>query len=131
MIRILTRGFFLTCTEKTFLFCTHMYIYITQAGMYSYLERLSLVHGGEFPSSQVPCLKSTALVPLAFASPSAAASCQQCIYFYIQITFTSPILLSGTLLSMEFYGSSALLYIWQFSQTLLLMAKVLHDCTFF
>jgi hypothetical protein len=34
-----------------------------------YLERWSPVHGGEYPSSQVPCLKSTAFMPLALLSP--------------------------------------------------------------
>jgi hypothetical protein len=34
-----------------------------------YLERRSPVHGGEFPSSQIPCLKSLPLYPLALPAP--------------------------------------------------------------
>jgi hypothetical protein len=34
-----------------------------------YLERQAPVHGGEFPSSQVPSLEPTACMPLALRSP--------------------------------------------------------------
>jgi hypothetical protein len=47
-----------------------------------YLERQSLVKDGKFPSFQIPCLKSTALVPLAFPSPGAPASRQKDIYLH-------------------------------------------------
>ncbi len=42
-----------------------------------YLERWSLVHGGGFPSSQVPCLESTAFAPLSLPSPPSPASRQE------------------------------------------------------
>jgi hypothetical protein len=50
------------------------------------------------PSYQAPCLKSTALVPLAFPSLPAPASLTYVDHFflYIKTTLTSPILLSGT-----------------------------------
>jgi hypothetical protein len=35
-----------------------------QKKKYPYLEKLSLIHGGESPSSVAPCLKSTALQAL-------------------------------------------------------------------
>jgi hypothetical protein len=48
---------------------------------YPYLERQSaLVFFGEFPFSQVPCLKSTVFVPLALPSATSPASRQKDIY---------------------------------------------------
>jgi hypothetical protein len=87
MVRILTRVLFLTCRESSFLFCTHKQ---SPAGAYLlkerkknyYLERRSLVHGGEFPFSQVPCLKTTAFAPLALPSPLAPTSHQKDIYLH-------------------------------------------------
>jgi hypothetical protein len=49
------------------------------------------------PSTQVHCLKSTALALLAFPSPATPARRRQSIYFFIQRqNLTTPILLSGT-----------------------------------
>ncbi len=61
---------------------------------YPYLEGRSPVHGGEFPSSQVPCLKSTAFAPLALPSPTAPASRQK-TFIYIQTTLKCLLLLLG------------------------------------
>jgi hypothetical protein len=50
---------------------------------YPFLERQSaLVFGGEFPSSQVPCLKSTVFVPLALPSATSPASRKKGIYLH-------------------------------------------------
>ncbi len=46
------------------------------------MERQSLDHGGEFPSSQVPCLKSSSFAPLALPSHIAPASRGQDIYLH-------------------------------------------------
>ncbi len=50
--------------------------------IYPSLERQSLDHCGDFPSSQVPYLKSTAFVLLALSSPPAPASRQKDIYLH-------------------------------------------------
>jgi hypothetical protein len=49
-------------------------------------------HGGEFPSSLVFCLKSTAFKPLALLSPPHLFSCQQYIYLHTDdITMPDPL----------------------------------------
>jgi hypothetical protein len=63
----------------------------------SYLERHSPIHGGEFPSSQVPCLKSTAFIPLALPSPPHPLPAKKDIYLHTD-DITCPLLLSGTIL---------------------------------
>jgi hypothetical protein len=50
------------------------------------------------PSSQVPCLKSTALAPLAFSITSRTSFPPIEHLFYVKTTLTSPILLSDTLI---------------------------------
>jgi hypothetical protein len=62
-----------------------------------YLERRSLVHGGEFPSSQVPCLKSTAFMPLALPSPLHPLPAKR-TFIYTQMMLRCLLLLSGTVL---------------------------------
>ncbi len=66
-IRILTRGLFWTCIHnmKNKSGC----IMLKEKKKLPCLERWSPVHGGEFPSSQVPCLNSTAFMPPALPSP--------------------------------------------------------------
>jgi hypothetical protein len=52
---------------------------------YPYLERRSLVHAANFLSSEVPCLKSTALVLLEFPSLTPPpAPCQKDIYLHTE-----------------------------------------------
>jgi hypothetical protein len=90
IIQILTRGLFLTCTDNSFYFAhtnnherAHSYLKKEKKeGKYPYLEGRSLVHGGNFPFSQVPCLKSIALAPLALPSPPVPASRQKDIYLH-------------------------------------------------
>jgi hypothetical protein len=60
-----------------------------------YLERRSPVHGGEFTSSQVPCLMSTDFMPLALPSPSHPLPAKK-TFIYTQTTLTCQLLLSGT-----------------------------------
>jgi hypothetical protein len=86
MIQIQMCGLFLTCTDNSF-YSSHIYnkskrVHFCLKEKYSYLEKQSLVHGGEFPSSQVPCLKLTALAALALPSPPAPASRQEKIYLH-------------------------------------------------
>jgi hypothetical protein len=100
MIRLSAHGLFLTC-ELFFLFCTHIHrlkqVRICLKGKLSYLERRSLVHGGKFPSSQVPCLKWTALALLTLPSPPRIRFPPTEHLFYKQTTLTSPMLLSDTI----------------------------------
>ncbi len=56
-----------------------MFIYVREK-IYPYLKRRSPAHGGESPSSLVPCLKSTVFMPLALPSPPHLLSRQQDIY---------------------------------------------------
>jgi hypothetical protein len=90
MFQIPKRGLFFNHTENPFLFCTYKqsagaFFFLTKKRKelkYPYLEGRSLDHGGEFPSSQVPYLKSTAVAPLALPSPPAPASSQKDIYLH-------------------------------------------------
>ncbi len=85
MIWILTRGLFLTCTESPVLLSAHNTKNKSGCVMLKekclYLETRSPVHGEEFPSSQVPCLKSTAFMPLTLTP--APASRQKKIHLHI------------------------------------------------
>jgi hypothetical protein len=56
-----------------------------------YLERRSPVHGGEFRSSQVPCLISTDFMPLALPSPSHPLPAKR-TFIYTQTTLTCQLL---------------------------------------
>ncbi len=47
-----------------------------------YLERQSPFHGGEFPSSQVPFLKSTAFMPLTLPSSLHPLPAKKDIYLH-------------------------------------------------
>jgi hypothetical protein len=59
------------------------------------LEMRSPVQGGEYPSSQVPCLKTTAFKPLALPSPPHPLPTKR-TFIYTQTTLTCPLLLLGT-----------------------------------
>ncbi len=97
MVRIPMRGLFLTCTENSFSFWTH--IKIKQVRIYyllkeiTYLERWFLFRGANSPSSHVPCLKSTALAPLRFLTPCTCFSHTEHLFLYTKTTFTSVVLL--------------------------------------
>jgi hypothetical protein len=64
---------------------------------YPYLERRSLVHAANFLSSEVPCLKSTALVLLEFPSLTPHLLLVKKTFIYIQKTLTYPLLPFGTI----------------------------------
>jgi hypothetical protein len=96
MFWIPMRGLFLSCTENSFLFCTHIK---NKADAYlkevSYLERRSLVRR-EFPilsgpllEVNCPCAACISLAPCTRFPPIEHL-------FYIKTPLTSPILLSGT-----------------------------------
>jgi hypothetical protein len=104
MMQILTSGLFLTCTDNSFYF-THTNnhkrarSYLKKEkkeGKYPYLEGRSLVHGGNFPFSQVPCLKAIALAPLALPSPPPYPLPVKKTFIYIPMTLTCLLLLMGT-----------------------------------
>ncbi len=99
-IWISTHGLFLTCTKSPFLVNAHGIKNKCGCVMLKekilYLERQSPVHGGEFPSSQIPCLKSTAFMPLALPSPRQPHPAKWTFVYTQTTTLTCPLLLSGT-----------------------------------
>ncbi len=95
-------GLFLTCTENSFFFWTHVFkqeriCYLQNRWQLTW-EGSPLFMVSNFPSTQVSCLKPTALAPLAFPSPPTPTPRVQRIYFFIctKTTLTSLILLFGT-----------------------------------
>ncbi len=91
MFRIPMLSLFLTCTENSLFYLEYTYLsgsmfahWLKKEKQPTYLGRQSFFHGGKFPSTQVPCSKSTASAPLAFLSPPSPptpTSSLQSIYF--------------------------------------------------
>jgi hypothetical protein len=76
---------------------------IYKKSVFPYLEMQSLVHGGESPSSLVPCLKSTAFMPLALPSPWHPLHANRTfIYIYLH----SPVDIGCYLHTLEFFPSN-------------------------
>jgi hypothetical protein len=88
MIRVLSRGLFLTCTENPFLLCTHNIK--LRAGAYCLEERKKVPLLGKavpcswwwIPILSGPSLKTTAFSPLALPHPHAPASLKMNIYLH-------------------------------------------------
>jgi hypothetical protein len=67
------------------------------------LERRSLAHNSESPSSPVPFLKSTAFMPPAPSPSPPHLLPANRTFIYIQMTLTYPLVLSGTFTYMYLY----------------------------
>jgi hypothetical protein len=89
--------------RKFWLYLPRRLYLLYKNNVYPYLEKRSLAYGGEFPSSLVPCLKSTAFTPLLPPPPSPPHPLPtNRTLIYIQTTLTCPLLLSGTLRKTNF-----------------------------
>jgi hypothetical protein len=136
MIRIPTRSLFLTCTERPFLLSAHNIKnksgWVMQKKQIPYLERRSPFHGAEFPSSQVPCLKSTAFMPLTLPSPPHPFPAKKNIYLHkddinmpaASVEHSHNEYVSESILAQTAYRlSSHMIYIFQTSRNSLLIWK--------
>jgi hypothetical protein len=117
MNRILTCGLFFNLHREAPFYQSHTIHIITKWGVHimykkniPLLGKVVLAHDGKSPSPLVPCLKSTAFLPLALPSPLYPLPANR-TFIYIQTTLTRLLLLLGTVILTQ-SSRAKVIYIW-------------------